>query len=303
MKLPFFCLCMILLAVACKKDQDIPATDKNTTLPTTVYFYSSTDTTAGYVAYDTISYFRINKMATVTRHFTAAPADSIEYSFMYYNDHSVSDFMAISRTSKQPWFRIYRFEYNYDWKLDKMVYYNEANKATFNLTYDSNGYLHAYTSSFTRTNGDSIPGGMPYAKGVYYRSSNGGLDSIVTGVYAGEKKGDEMLFNTMAFKLNTHEALAAGAIDRSYLLCLSSYADFYLMSADFNYFLQQFFNGNDLSVFRSGTYQGLGFNNRPIDFTAVLNEDKSVQWIMNPGMINKTGWVMAKLVYGKVNYL
>ncbi|WP_343690284.1 hypothetical protein [Chitinophaga sp.] len=181
-----------------------------------------------------------------------------------------------------------------------MIYYNEANEATFNLTYDSSGYLHAYTSSFTRTNGDSIPAGMPYARGVYYRSTKGGLDSIVTGVYAGDKKGDDALFNTLAFKLNTHEALAADAIDQSYLLCLSSYPDFYLMSADFNYFLQQFFNGNKLSVFRSGTYQGKEGANRQIDFTAILNENSRVKWIMNPGMINKTGWVMAKLVYGKV---
>jgi hypothetical protein len=294
---------MILFAVACKKGNDVPATVVNTTLPTTVYFYSSTDSTAGYFAYDTLTYNKLNKILKVTRHFTAAPADSIEYSFMYYNEHSVSDFMAISRTSKQPWFRIYRFEYTYDWKLDKMIYYNESNEATFNLTYDSNGYLHSYNSSFTRTNGDSIPEGMPYAKGVYYRTSKGGLDSIVTGVYAGEKKGDDTLFNTMAFKLNTNEALTADAIDQSYLLCLSSYEDFYLMSADFNYFLQQFFNGKSLSVFRSGTYEGMGFGNRPIDFTAVLNENKSVKWITNPGMINKTGWVMAKLVYGEVNYL
>lgn len=309
MKLPVFCLCLFLIVASCKKDHDPtkpPA--KDTTLLVATYFYSSTDTTVPYVSRDTLFYNNLWKIDKVMRYYPGSPADSIEYSFLYYPDTTISDFTAVAYSANPPWLRRYTFLYNGD-KLDNLIYYNEANELTFTFAYDNEGRLYRYNSSFTNTHGDSISLGMPYMKGTYYRNGSGALDSIVTGTFNGGRgeSGKDTLYDNMVFKLNSNAALPADAIDRSYLLCLSAFPFFYLSGVDFNVFLQQFFVGNEVSLYRSGTYSGtflffLGadFTDRPFDFTAVLYADNQVKWMVNPIMKNRTGWAMAKLVYGKI---
>lgn len=63
------------------------------------------------------------------------------------------------------------------------------------------------------------------------------------------------------------------------------------MGTAFNFFLQQYFVGNELSIFGSGIYSGtylfffgMDFTDHPLDFTAVLYADNKVKWIVNPVM-------------------
>ena len=303
MRLPIFCLCIILIVSACTKNKNtaIPDTIMNANMPTMVYFYDSADTSGIPVAYDTISYNLLKKISRVRRYFALSPADSMQFYFGYQNDSCVSFMTVQAPGAKKPWFKDFRFNYNYNWKLERMRYITESHDVTFNFNYDDQWRLQSYQSSFTRTNGDSIPLGTPYAKGVYYRSATGNLDSLVTGVFD-RKVGNDTLYHSKVITLRDQAALPADAIDKSYLLCLSAFSDFYLMSADFNVFWEQFFQG-DVSLYRSGRYAtGDHTQVNPIDFTAVLYDSKNVKWIVNPVLKNKTGWVMAKIIYGDVKF-
>lgn len=305
-----FVLIVICTAVACTQSGDptvVPVKEKDSFRLADAYFYGSTDTNSSVIRHDHVHYNQDQHIDTVYTYYPADARETVVKTFTYNSHGDIATFRVRTPDRGSVIARDMAFSYDSEHRLQQLIFtYSDPAEPfsyTYSFRYNSNqllGYLVTYEYS-----GVKVRSVARY----YWSVANGALDSIATG-WVSEIKDNDTLFSEYNVNvLAKTEIVAAGAIDRSFVLSLSwnLYEEF-TVNVLFNIFAEQFMLP-DYAVIRGGSYSPTVpyfpgdtiLLSKPYDFTAVSYPDKRLKWLSNTVRDPWDGWTMMRMEYEKVN--
>lgn len=312
---------VLMAAASCSKKDTLITVDKTDSIPaadtvqtpdsvsliTRAYMYDRTvtDTNAAYVTMDSIYYNSDLKIEKIITTFTEADPAISQYT---YNSHGDIATLDVSSVSGNLFFNFnVQFFYDSENRLDSMVRTYTDEVIIYTFSYDASNHIKHTSSYYLKSIETTRPDGSINTEETYYRNSNGGIDSIYTGLYSNSES-DQFYDMKLTTIPTGNIVVAADAIPQAYLLKLIWQRSSYFQDQYVNIFWNQFFNP-DISMLRDGTcnfsdyYSSINFTGYNYGVNAVMNVDNTVRWISS-SQVNYNGNTrnlgMTKLEYTKV---